>query len=100
MFAGKSIVMLCGMTSNVGVELGETGAFETSSDGVRQAAKGKCIDTTSDGVTLSVRSCQCDVMLVLDTLRGTSTMEKSSEFADDSDGFNAMSTGGMGRCLF
>jgi hypothetical protein len=81
------------VTSNFDVERGEMGAFETSSDGVRRAAKGKHIDTTSDGVTLSVRSCQCDVMQALETSRGTGTREKHSEFADDSDGFNAMSTG-------
>jgi hypothetical protein len=98
-FAGKSVVdvtagvTLCGVTPSICSCDVELGAFETSSDGVGRAAKGEGIDMTSDGVTLSIRSCQCDVMRALETSRGTGTREKNSEFADDSDGFNAMSTG-------
>jgi hypothetical protein len=84
------------------VELGETGAFETSSDGVGLAAKGESTGTTSDSVSLSVHSCQCDVMQALEIPRGTGTRAKNSDFADNSDGFNEeMLTGGwMGRLWF
>jgi hypothetical protein len=77
------------------VELGEMGAFETSSDSVGLAAKGESTGMTSDSVSLSVRSCQCHVMQALEIPRGTDTRAKNSEFADNSDGFNEeMSTGG------